>query len=115
MAPRLRRSNLSELELQILMHVAREPQHGYALMQKIAASSQGSLKPGPGSLYVALRRLLTAQFVAESNRPPPRGPGRKRRCYRITLRGQRAMTGELRRLAHVVRGATDAGWIFNHG
>jgi DNA-binding PadR family transcriptional regulator len=106
-----KRCALSELELQILMQVAREPKHGYALMQQIAASSRGWLKPGPGALYVALRRLLTAQLVAETGGPSAPGPGRKRRCYRITPRGRRAMADELRRLAHIVRGAAAAGWI----
>ena len=101
----------SELELQILMQVAREPKHGYALMQHIAAASRGWLKPGPGALYVALRRLVAAELVAETSGANAPAPGRQRRFYRITPRGRRAMAAELRRLGQIVRGAADAGLI----
>jgi DNA-binding PadR family transcriptional regulator len=105
------RGPLSELELQILMQVAREPKHGYALMQHIAVASHGWLKPGPGALYVALRRLVHAELVAETSGVNSPAPGRQRRFYRITPRGRRAMAEELRRLGQIVRGAADAGLI----
>lgn len=104
-------SPLSEIELHILMQVARAPQHGYALMKHISAESEGWIRPGAGTLYVALRRLLAAERIAETAASPSPAPGRARRCYRITPRGRRTMVRELRRLAALVRGAAEKGWI----
>jgi DNA-binding PadR family transcriptional regulator len=103
--------SLSELELQILLQIAREPTHGYALMRQIAAASRGWLKPGPGALYVALRRLLNGRLIAETSGPSTPAPGRTRRYYRITARGRYTVAQELRRLARIVRSAEDAGWV----
>lgn len=104
-------SPVSQIELHILMQVARAPQHGYALMKHIAAASEGWIRPGAGTLYVALRRLLAAERIAETTPSPTLASGRSRRCYRITPSGRRTMIRELRRLAALVRGAANDGWI----
>ena len=49
---------LSPLTMAILLALADGDRHGYALMQEIEQQTDGALKPGTGSLYAGLQRLM---------------------------------------------------------
>ena len=42
----------------ILLAVANESRHGYAIMQEVQERTRGRVKLGPGSLYWAIKRLV---------------------------------------------------------
>jgi DNA-binding PadR family transcriptional regulator len=78
-------------------------------MHAIASSSNGRLKAGPGTLYVALRRLVQADLVREianSN-----ADARNKRTFAITRDGRAVMREELRHLSNIVDRAVSAGWL----
>jgi DNA-binding PadR family transcriptional regulator len=100
---------LTHIELQILFNLAAGPSHGYVLMRAISASSEGKVKTGPGTLYVAMKRLVQAGFAEEL--APARASARPRRTYAITTRGHAAMREELARLRQIVDRAALAGWL----
>jgi PadR family transcriptional regulator, regulatory protein PadR len=82
------RGHLDALILAVLEH---EPLHGYAVMEALQERSAGALDLPTGTLYPALRRLERAGQI--------RGAwstvgGRKRRTYRLTAAGRRALTAE---------------------
>src|SRR5690349_10654644 len=69
----------------ILLALADEEAHGYAIMQAVATRSHGAVKLGPGTLYGAISRLLEDGLIEEHDeRPDPRMDDARRRYYRLT-------------------------------
>lgn len=83
--------------------------HGYAVAQEVEAMTEGQIRMGPGTLYGSIQRLLTSGLIEEVARAKGTGTGgasvpddERRRYYRLTALGQRALELELARLARVV-------------
>lgn len=95
---------LSPTVLHILVALAADDLHGYAIMQEVARQSNGKYKPGPGTLYDNLKRLLDDGLIDErqSNKE---GEDARRRYYRLNSFGKRVLKAELQRLEGVVRDA----------
>src|SRR5712691_4641223 len=90
----------------ILLALSDGEHHGYAIMQQVAADTNGSLQLGPGTLYGCLKRMLSARLVEESDeRPDPDLDDERRRYYRITDFGARTVRAEAERLAGAVSAA----------
>ena len=90
----------------ILLALADEERHGYGIMQDVARQTDDALQLGPGTLYGCLKRMLAAGLVAESDeRPDPALDDERRRYYRMTALGQRAVRAEAQRLASAVMAA----------
>jgi DNA-binding PadR family transcriptional regulator len=95
---------LSPATLHILLSLADEDLHGYAIMQEIARQSAGKYKIGPGTLYDNLQKMIQRQWVQElGSRPADDDP--RRRYYRLTSLGRGVLAAETSRLADVVREA----------
>jgi DNA-binding PadR family transcriptional regulator len=94
----------------ILVAVADQDRHGYAIMQDVAARTNGGLKLSPGTLYGAIRRMLEEGLIVElSDRERPEEDDERRRYYRITARGRSVAQAEARRLAALLRQARAVG------
>lgn len=91
---------LSPLSMAVLLALAEGNRHGYALMQDIEAQTDGALKPGTGSLYAGLQRLMADGLIREAEGEP--GADRRRRYYAITDEGREAARAEARRLLRVL-------------
>ena len=74
---------LSPASLHILLCLAAEPRHGYAIMQEVARQSAGQYQLGPGTLYDNLQKLMNQGLVEEGPRPSADDDPR-RRYYRLT-------------------------------
>src|SRR5262245_29695713 len=97
---------LRPVELEVLLSLADEERHGYAIMRETAERTGGALRLDPGTLYRALERMRRAGLVAESaRRPDPAADDERRRYYRITALGRKAARAEVRRLEELVRTA----------
>jgi DNA-binding PadR family transcriptional regulator len=87
----------------ILMALADGERHGYGIMQDVLSQTGGALQLGPGTLYGCLKRMLAANLVEESDeRPDPALDDERRRYYRMTPLGNRAVRAEAQRLADAV-------------
>jgi DNA-binding PadR family transcriptional regulator len=87
----------------ILLSLAGEERHGYGIMQDVAQQTDGALQLGPGTLYGCLKRMLAAGLVEESDeRRDPALDDERRRYYRMTPLGRRAVRTEAQRLAGAV-------------
>ncbi len=75
----------------MLAALAGGPQHGYGIVGDVAELSQGRVNLKIGSLYGALDRLA-ADGLVEPDRVEPHD-GRRRRYYRLTRQGRRALAG----------------------
>jgi DNA-binding PadR family transcriptional regulator len=95
---------LSSAALHILLALAGEDLHGYAIMQEVARQSEGIYKLGPGTMYDNLQKLIQIGWVQELG--PRRGDDDpRRRYYRLTDAGRDLLTAETARLTQVVREA----------
>lgn len=96
---------LSPAILHILLALAGEERHGYAIMQEVARQSEGQYKLGPGTLYDNLQKLVNHEMVEESSRRNAADDDPRRRYYRLTSFGRRVLTAEIARLESVIREA----------
>ena len=97
---------LSAATFHILLALADEKRHGYAIMQEVAERTGGAVKLGPGTLYGSLKRLLEQGLVEESGeRADPATDDERRRYYRITRHGLAVARAEARRLEELVLAA----------
>jgi len=81
------------LDMLILKALAGEPQHGWAIAQRIQQVSENILQIGQGSLYPALHRLeykgwIRAHWGASEN-------NRKARYYSLTAAGRKQLESEM--------------------
>jgi DNA-binding PadR family transcriptional regulator len=95
----------------ILVALADEERHGYAIMQDVAARTNGELKLGAGTLYRSIQRMLEQGLIVEtSTRPAPELDDERRRYYRITPFGRTVARAETRRLAQMLKLARASGF-----
>ncbi len=87
----------------ILLALADGEKHGYAIMIEIEETTQGEVKMGPGTLYGSIKRMLGAGLIEETDeRPDPELDDQRRRYYRLSGLGQRALHAEAERLSRQV-------------
>src|SRR5829696_6405336 len=101
----------------ILVALADEDRHGYAIMQDVAARTGGGLKLGAGTLYRSVQRMLEQGLIVEvsarqlAGQPPvPVINDERRRYYRITPFGRSVAKAEARRLAQMLKLARASGF-----
>lgn len=85
----------------ILLALADDDRHGYAIMQAVREQSRGAVPLRTGSLYRHLSQLIDDGWVAEIKRPAGDDP-RRRAYYRLTPRGRAALRVERARLVHLL-------------
>ena len=90
-------------EFQILLALADEERHGYAIRREVAERTDGDVQLGPGTLYGSIKRMVNSGLIAESDeRPDPELDDERRRYYRITPSGRKAAVAEARRMERLV-------------
>jgi len=95
----------------ILMALADEDRHGYAVIQDVAARTGGELKLSAGTLYRSIQRMLEQGLIVETQeRPAPELDDERRRYYRITAFGTAVARAEARRLTQLVKLARASGF-----
>ena len=87
--------------LHILLSLSAEDRHGLGIAADVKAFSNGRLTLGPGTLYGTIKRLLDAALIEDLGSPSADEDPR-RRYYRITAKGRRALELETEGLASVL-------------
>jgi DNA-binding PadR family transcriptional regulator len=98
---------LPEAVFHILVALADRDRHGYALMQEVAALTDGRMRLRPGTLYAAIQRMLEQGLIVEVSSA---GADERRRTYRTTPRGRQLAIAETERLRALVAKAQIAGF-----
>ena len=80
--------------LHILLSLAAEDRHGLGIAADVKAFTQGRLTFGPGTLYGTIKRLLDAGLIQDLGQPHGEQDDPRRRYYRITVKGRRALERE---------------------
>ena len=93
----------------ILVSLADDDRHGYAIMLDVGERTGGAVKLWPASLYGALQRLVRGGLVSPVTVRGETDP--RRRHYRITAFGRDVLAAEgarLEELARMAKGAAAA-------
>ena len=96
----------------ILMALADEDRHGYAIIQEVRSRTNGEVRLSPATLYRSIQRMLDDALIVEVNeRPAPELDDERRRYYRISKFGTAVAREEARRLSELVRLARASGFV----
>lgn len=87
---------LKPADFHILLALADGPRHGYGIMKEVERESSGGVRLEVGSLYRLIGRLLDTGLLEEAESDD------RRRYYRISRLGRRALRAEAERLASLV-------------
>jgi DNA-binding PadR family transcriptional regulator len=94
----------------ILLTLADEDRHGYAIIQDIARRTNGEIRLSAGTLYRSIQRMQEQGLIVETkSRPAPEEDDERRRYYRITALGKAVAQAEVRRLQSLVKMARSCG------
>lgn len=99
MTPNDTSTPLTPAVFHVLLALADEPLHGYAIMKRVEQDS--GLGMGPGTIYGSLDRLRDAGWVDETS--DGGSDARRGRSFRLTEEGREALRSEARRLARLAR------------
>jgi DNA-binding PadR family transcriptional regulator len=95
----------------ILMAVAEEDRHGYAILREVEQRTGGDVKLSAGTLYRSIQRMLEQGLLIETReRPAPEEDDERRRYYRITPFGTAVARAEATRLASLLKLARASGF-----
>jgi DNA-binding PadR family transcriptional regulator len=90
---------LRPVEFLILLALAEQDQHGYALTREISERTDGVVRLEPGNLYRVLKRLVGDGLIQATNhRPVAELDNERRRYYTLTQQGARVAALEAERL-----------------
>ena len=102
--PKRKLDPLPSAAFQILLALASEDLHGYAIMRNVEQQTKGRVRLGPGTLYGSIKTLLEARLIEElDERPDTESGGERRRYYHLTSAGLKLIRSEAERLADILR------------
>jgi DNA-binding PadR family transcriptional regulator len=94
---------LTPVTMHILLALVDRDRHGLGIADHVEEFSGGQVALGPGTLYGAIKRLLEMDLVDDVEAGPrDDSADPRRRYYRITPLGRRALELETRQLAAVL-------------
>lgn len=81
---------------QVLLALADDDRHGYAIIQEVELRTDGIIRLRTGTLYTLLQRLTDEALIEQS--APVEGTDPRRRYYHLTELGRAVLAAEARRL-----------------
>ena len=100
--PKRKLDPLPSAAFQILLSLADEDLHGYAIMRQVEQQTSGRMRLGPGTLYSSIQALLENGLIEEVDGSDTAADER-RRYYRLTTTGRKLARSEAERLADLLR------------
>ena len=101
--PKRKLDPLPSAAFQILLALAGEDLHGYAIMRQVEEQTSGRMRLGPGTLYSSVQTLLEEGLIEEIDGAAEAADARRRRHYRLTAGGRKLARSEADRLADLLR------------
>lgn len=96
---------LSEQSYFILLSLASQPRHGYAILKDVHTLSNGRVSLSVSTLYTTLKRLLDDGWIQLSSKQPKEIAGKPRKTYELTNLGGGVLRDEMRRLEILIAAA----------
>jgi len=82
----------------ILLSLAEEDRHGLGIAADVKTFTGERVALGPGTLYGTIKRLLEDGLIEDLGQPSAEDDDPRRRYYRITPKGRRALEIEMQGL-----------------
>jgi len=102
--PKQKLHPLPSAAFHILLSLADDDLHGYAIMRQVAEQTGGRMRLGPGTLYSSIQALLEEKLIEEVEaRADDQLGHERRRYYRLTAAGRKLARSEAERLADLLR------------
>jgi DNA-binding PadR family transcriptional regulator len=101
--PKRKLDPLPSAAFQILLALAGEDLHGYAIMRQVEEQTSGRVRLGPGTLYSSIQTLLEEGFIEELDGAADDAGAERRRYYRLTTSGRKVARSEAERMAGLLR------------
>jgi len=102
--PKRKLDPLPSAAFNILLALAGEDLHGYAIMRQVEEHTCGRVRLGPGTLYGSLQTLLEAELIKELDAgSDPEDSSERRRYYRLTRAGLKVVRSEVEGIAQILR------------
>ena len=89
----------------ILLALADEAQHGYAIRKTVRERTEGAVKLYPATLYGSIRELSERGLIEALEGEDDPDEDQRRRYYRLTESGREALRSEIDRLQGLVEHA----------
>ena len=86
----------------VLLALAGEDLHGYAILKEVELRTGGKVRLSTGTLYGIIKRLLSDGLIGELRQRPTVHDDERRRYYRLTPQGRELAAAEAARLEKVV-------------
>jgi DNA-binding PadR family transcriptional regulator len=86
----------------VLLALAGEDLHGYAILKEVAEQTAGEVQLSTGTLYGIIKRLLADGLIVETRRPAVENDDARRRYYHLTDDGRAIAVAEARRMEKLV-------------
>jgi len=86
----------------VLLALAGEDLHGYAILKEVELRTGGKVRLSTGTLYGIIKRLLSDGLISELRQRPAAHDDERRRYYRLTPEGRELAAAEAARLEKVV-------------
>jgi DNA-binding PadR family transcriptional regulator len=87
----------------VLLALAGEELHGYAILKEVAEQTAGEVQLSTGTLYGIIKRLLADGLIIEMRRRPAvENDDARRRYYQLTDAGREVAVAEARRMEKLV-------------
>lgn len=94
---------LTPLTYHVLLALADEDRHGYAILKEVEERTGGEMTIETGALYHALKRMLDDGLIEPvPAQERPAGEDRRRRAYRLLTWGREVLAAESLRLRRLV-------------
>jgi DNA-binding PadR family transcriptional regulator len=93
---------LTPLSYHVLLALVEGERHGYAILRDIEERAAGAMRPGTGTLYAAIQRLVDEGALEESTSRRAADDDARRRYYRLSTFGRTLARAETLRLARLL-------------
>ena len=101
--PKRKLDPLPSAAFQILLALAKQDLHGYAIMRQVDEQTLGRTRPRPGTLYSSIQAMLEEKLIEEVATPEKKSADERRRYYRLSAAGRKIAREEAERIADTLR------------
>ena len=103
-------NQLPQVAFCILLALSLKERHGYEIIKQIEEDSNGKIHLGPGALYTSIKQLCKKGLIVEVSKRDDT----KRRYYKLTGAGTKALESELEFYQNVLELARERKLVGNH-
>lgn len=86
----------------ILLALADEPRHGYAIRENVRERTEGAVELYPATLYGSIRTLADRGLIEPLTGDEDPDDDQRRQYYRLTPAGREALANEVGRLQQLL-------------